>query len=170
MSKESTSPFVERLPCTLSSQEKELKAVELARTVTNRDALAYEKSLAAQRYAKQIKTAERRIGDLAEEVRSGIEYREVQVTERRDFDRNVVEIIRLDTKEVCGQRAMRAEERQAEMFPKKPGEPAEDRQLELGAAREQSGPGDDDDDDGLDDDELDDDELDDEGDQVAAGH
>jgi hypothetical protein len=112
------SPFVERLPCKLSDDELALKSRELAHAVNKRDSLTLEKSLAAQRFAKDLKECERRIGDLAEEVRNGVEYRHIKVIERKNFERNVVEIIRTDTHEPCGQRAMRGDERQADMFPK----------------------------------------------------
>lgn len=145
MSDTQKTPFVERLPCKLSPAEITLKAAELANTVSKRDALTLEKTLATQRYAKAVKDAERRLGDLAEEVRTGVEYRHVKVTERRDFHRNTVEIVRLDTHEVCGQRAMRGEERQAELGLPRGGNG--ETQLELG-----DGPGDEEQDDEEDDD------------------
>jgi hypothetical protein len=113
------SPFVERLPCKLSVHEKDLAADSLAHAVNERDALTLEKALSAQRYAKSIKEVDRKIGDLAEAVRTGVEYRQIAVKERPSFERNVIEIIRLDTGEVCGQRVMRGDERQTAMF--KPG-------------------------------------------------
>jgi hypothetical protein len=112
------SPFVERLPCKLTVHEKDQAADSLAHSVNERDALTLEKALAAQRYAKEIKACDRKIGDLAEAVRTGVEYRQVPVKERPSFERNVIEVIRLDTNEVCGQRVMRADERQTAMFPK----------------------------------------------------
>jgi hypothetical protein len=156
----SQSPFVERLPCKLSTQELALRADELARTVNTRDSIALEKSLSAQRFSKSIKEADRKIVELAEMVTTGCEYRQVRVCERRDFSSNVVEIVRLDTHEVCGQRAMRAEERQEEMAYKPT---ADDRQLALGEAEAVAGDGeeplgpddDDDEDDDFDDEEID---------------
>lgn len=137
MSAKPKTPFVERLPCKLSAAEKELKADALAHAVNKRDALTLEKSIEAQRIAKEIKECDRKIGDLAEEVRNGVEYRHIRVTERKDFARNVVEVIRTDTHEVCGQRAMTANERQAEMFPKAGnGNGGDDKQLALGEAEE----------------------------------
>lgn len=112
------SPFVERLPCKLSVHEKDLAADSLAHAVNERDALTLEKALSAQRYAKSIKEVDRKIGDLAEAVRTGVEYRQIAVKERPSFERNVIEVIRLDTNEVCGQRVMRGDERQTAMFPK----------------------------------------------------
>jgi len=112
------SPFVERLPCKLTAHEKDQAADSLAHSVNERDALTLEKALAAQRYAKEIKACDRKIGDLAEAVRTGVEYRQVPVKERPSFERNVIEVIRLDTNEVCGQRVMRGDERQTAMFPK----------------------------------------------------
>lgn len=155
------SPFVERLPCKLSVHEKELAADQLAHAVNERDALTLEKALSAQRYAKDIKTVDRKIGDLAEAVRTGVEYRQIAVKERPSFERNVIEVIRLDTNEVCGQRVMRADERQTAMFPKTGnGNGHGSEQLALGEA-EPLGPGDDDDDTDEDADEVavDDDEA-----------
>jgi hypothetical protein len=112
------SPFVERLPCKLSAHEKELAADSLAHAVNERDSLTLEKALSAQRFAKSIKEVDRKIGDLAEAVRTGVEYRQIAVKERPSFERNVIEVIRMDTGDVCGQRVMRADERQTAMFPK----------------------------------------------------
>jgi hypothetical protein len=142
------SPFVERLPCKLSVHEKELAADSLAHAVNERDALTLEKALSAQRFAKSIKEVDRKIGDLAEAVRTGVEYRQIAVKERPSFERNVIEVIRLDTNEVCGQRVMRGDERQTAMF--KPGN-GSDAQTTLTekyeSLSEPLGPGDESDDD-----------------------
>lgn len=160
MSAKST-PFVERLPCQLAPSEIAIRAREMAHKQLERDQLTLEKSLSAQRYAKSIKEVERRVGDLAEQVRNGVEYRDVKVRERKNFEQNVIEVIRCDTDEVCGQRAMKAEERQAEMFPK--GAPPDDAQLELGAPNGgelREGPPDEEDDEDFDEDDEDGSELD----------
>lgn len=144
MSSASKTPFVEQLPCKLTPAEKEIRSDEMARLQLERERITLEKSLSAQRYAKDLKEAERRMGELAEQVRTGVEYREVRVEERRNFEQNVIQVFRLDTNTVCGERAMRSEERQAELFPKgKPKADGHDDQLDLPDG-EELGPDDDD--------------------------
>lgn len=111
-------PRLERLPCKLTPEEIAAESLALAHQINARDALTLEKQLAVQRFAKDLKEAERRIGDLAEAVRTGVEYRQIATRDEPDFERGVVEIIRVDTGAVVRKREMRADERQAELFPK----------------------------------------------------
>jgi predicted molibdopterin-dependent oxidoreductase YjgC len=62
---------------------------------------------------------------IAETVRSGSEYREVECELRKDYERGTVATFRDDTGEQIDQRPMTAEERQEDMFePKAPRHPA----------------------------------------------
>lgn len=105
-------PRLERLPCKLTPEEIAAESLALAHQINARDALTLEKQLAAQRFAKDLKEAERKIGDLAEAVRTGVEYRQIATRDEPDFERGVVEIIRVDTGAVVRKREMRADERQ----------------------------------------------------------
>lgn len=105
-------PIFQSLPCVLTSTEKALKADELAREVDRHAELEREKKSAAEGYAKDLKESDRKIAQLAEEVRTGVAQRPVECTERRVFGANLVELVRADTGEVVGSRAMTAQERQ----------------------------------------------------------
>lgn len=105
-------PIFQRLPCALSEAEKALRADELAREVKRHGEIELAKKAAAEAHAKELKESDRRIGELAEQVRTGVEPREVECQEVVRFARNLVETIRLDTGEVVSSRAMRPEERQ----------------------------------------------------------
>lgn len=108
--------FSERLPCELMPSEVESKSAELAREVKRHGELELEKKTAVAEFSAQLKESDRRIGELAEEVRERREYREVMCAERVGFPANVVEIYRLDTGEVVRKRPLTEDERQTEMF------------------------------------------------------
>ena len=109
---------LEKLPCTLSASELRRKADELAREVSHHAALELEKSLTAKALGEKIKNSDRKIVELAEQIRTGTEQREVKCTTVKDFEHNVVHTRRLDTKEIVSSRPMQAGERQAELFAK----------------------------------------------------
>jgi hypothetical protein len=155
---------LEKLPCTLSASEKARKSDELAREVSRHAALELEKSLTAKALGEQIKVSDRKITDLAEQIRTGVENREVKCSTEKDFVHNVVHTRRLDTKEIVSSRPMQAGERQAELFAKPSKQlPLTEQYDAIGKAdtaapapttdEEPLGPGDDDDD--LDDDDDD---------------
>jgi hypothetical protein len=134
----SGAPVTKKLPCKLSDAERALKSSELSREVLNNQRLLLERSLTAQRISKDLKASSRVIGDLAEEVRTGIELREVPVYEKRDYTARRVLTIRGDTNELVTARPMEPSEKQAGLFDPNP-----------------VGPGDDDDDSDDDDDDAD---------------
>lgn len=105
-------PIFQRLPCALSEAEKALRADELAREVDRHGNIELAKRAAAKLYAKDLEECDRRIGELAEQVRTGVEQRDVECQEVVRFARNLVETVRVDTGEVVSARAMRPEERQ----------------------------------------------------------
>jgi len=128
---------LERLPCTLSSSEKARKSDELAREIAHRKALETEKGLVARGLADKLKESGRRIDDLAEEVRTGVELRDVKCSTVKDFEHNVVHTRRLDTKEIVSSRPMQAGERQADLFAKPSAQlPLTEQYDELGKADE----------------------------------
>jgi len=116
----STSPGTKKLPCKLTDAERALKSGELSREVLNHKRLELERSLTSQRLGKEIKASDRVIGDLAEEVRTGIELREVPVYEMRDFTARRVVTKRGDTNEIVSSRPMEPSEKQAGLFDPNP--------------------------------------------------
>jgi hypothetical protein len=109
-----TSKAFESLPCELSASEKAAKSDELARAVRRKEELTLEKSLTAQRLGKDIKECDRKVADLAEEIRTGIEYRDVPVLEEVRGTR--METIRTDTYETVSYRPLEEHERQRGLF------------------------------------------------------
>jgi uncharacterized FlaG/YvyC family protein len=110
------SGFVEKLPCELTRDEKLSKAEEMAASLKVRAEVELEAKSKADEFKSEMKRLDRTIGDRAEEIRTGVEYRQVECTERGDYRRNQVSIIRLDTGEVVRQRPMRVDERQDSLF------------------------------------------------------
>jgi hypothetical protein len=104
----------EKLPCKLTAAEKAAKSDELAAELQRRAELELEKQLLSQRLAKSIKQSARKVSNLAEEVRTGIEYREIGVVERVAGQR--METLRVDTRAVVHSRPLEAHERQRSLF------------------------------------------------------
>lgn len=123
----------QKLPCALSVDERASKSEELAREIRRRAELELQKATEVRRLADLIKRAGQRILDLGEEVRTGVEVRDVPVAQEKRAGR--LEVVRTDTGEVVSSRPLTAEERQ----------------MSLGeltaAARALGGPGEDDDED-----------------------
>ena len=134
--------FSEKLPCELMPSERASKSDELAREVKRNGELEAQKKLLVARFGKDIKASDQRIAELAEEVRTGIEYREVQCSERVGYPANVVEMIwRHDTGEVFRKRPLSPDEKQADLFDDHPG-----RTLSTAPDNDNAGPGEDEDD------------------------
>lgn len=129
----------QKLPCALSVDERASKSDELAREIRRRTELEMQKATETRRLGDLIKRAAQRILDLGEEVRTGVEVRDVPVTHEKRAGR--LEVVRTDTGEVVSTRPLTAEERQ----------------MSLGeltaAARLLGGPGEDEDDEDDDDDD-----------------
>lgn len=104
----------EKLPCKLSASEKLAKSEQLARELKRHAELELEKSLTAQRLSKAIKESDRTVADLAEEIRSGIEMREVPVRHEKRGSRLVT--VRVDDGAEVGSRPLEAHERQQALF------------------------------------------------------
>lgn len=104
-----------RLPCQLTRSEREQRADELARALETQETLKADKAAAMSRFGDLIKANERKIFDLGDVVRTGVEFREVPVRYVSDFDRNQIQTIRQDTGEPVGTRAMESHERQQEI-------------------------------------------------------
>lgn len=104
-----------KLPVQLSESEKALRGEEMAREVANHARLEVEKKEETKRLGELVKQSDERIAELATQVNTGIEQREVRCIELLDHGRNLVELQRTDTREVIDSRPMRADERQTRM-------------------------------------------------------
>ncbi|HEX5656191.1 MAG TPA: hypothetical protein VFX59_03310 [Polyangiales bacterium] len=104
-----------KLPVTLTAGEKALRGEEMAREVSRHAALEVQKKDETKRLGELIKDSDERIAELALQVNTGIEHREVRCVELPRHARNVVEIQRADTGEIVDSRPMRADERQVGM-------------------------------------------------------
>lgn len=111
-----TSTGTMKLPCVLTTEERDIKARELARELDHQNGLKEAKSASSKEYAAEIKESEREVSRLASMVRSGVEDRIVPIEVRKIWEDNSIEVWRLDTNERVSRRAMDASERQAEMF------------------------------------------------------
>jgi hypothetical protein len=145
------STFVEKLPCKLTTAEKEARGHGIVECMREKVRLAAEKQIVTSALKTREKENDKLATELAQQYDSGLEWREVRCERRQDFERNLVCTYRLDTGEMLRSRAMEAPERQAQIeFPD----------------NDNGGPGDESE--AGDDEELDDDAEDDDGDEGTA--
>ena len=98
-------------------QDKEIKErgetlAELLRSIGEKEA---DKAMAAKEASNEIKKLEAEVGVVADAIRTGQEDREVEIERRPDYDRNVVEIVRVDTGEVVVTEELKDEDRQTNL-------------------------------------------------------
>lgn len=109
------SEIFKKLPVQLSEHERALRGEEMAREHAELGRLQELKRDQAKLMKEQIDASEKRIGELAEQVRTGIEQREVLCFERLRGERGMVDLERTDTGEIIDSRPMRPDERQVGM-------------------------------------------------------
>lgn len=105
-----------RLGCALTAEEVAHRADELAREVAKHSALEQEKKDEAKRIGTEIALVEQAIFSLAEQVRTRSEDRNVACVWQRDDDGKRLDLVRLDTCEIVGSRALTASELQGRLF------------------------------------------------------
>lgn len=110
-----TEPFDKRIPCTLTPAEYILKSKALGQAHFRKANLVVEKGLALEKIKARIKEVDEEIKVLAEEARTGEEYREVQCVERPDWKEGMVETVVIHTGDVVARRPMLPEERQQKL-------------------------------------------------------
>jgi hypothetical protein len=103
------------LRCRLTERELLERGHRLASLHAEISSLEDARRSSASEYKSQIDLAEAQLSAIAREVRSGAQERQVEVRREKDFDRNVEEVIRLDTGEVVETRALTPQERQGEL-------------------------------------------------------
>lgn len=105
-------PFYEHLPCQLTGQELVLKSKALAELLCDQANIELEKKEANADFKARLDSIDTKMASLAQEVRTGREYRDVACIERADWTDNRVEIVRTDTGEVVRIRPLQQGERQ----------------------------------------------------------
>lgn len=86
-----------RLPCALSDADRLVVSADLTQVIYARELEEAAKKEATKEHNGRIKTHKAREHELNEALRTGSIDREVEVEERADYDRGVVETFRLDT-------------------------------------------------------------------------
>lgn len=105
-------PFYEHLPCQLDSRELVLKSKSLAQCLADQAAIEFEKKEANADFKQRLDAIDAKMVTLADEVRTGREYRDVPCIESAEWSENRVNIIRTDTGEVVRIRPLQQGERQ----------------------------------------------------------
>lgn len=104
------------LPVELTDEEFIAKSKELSKKNKELETTEEEKKKTAADFSARIKTIEGEIKQLAQIVNTSTEYREVEIYERKDYERSVVNCYRRDTGEYVESRPMTRQERQKELF------------------------------------------------------
>lgn len=104
------------LPCKLTEEEKQIKAVELAKAMKTHSDLEEEKKASAASFAAQLKDSSAKLKYLASVVESGTEKREVPVFKRYYSAQGLVKYFREDNAEYVDYREMTEKERQLHLF------------------------------------------------------
>lgn len=105
-----------RLPVELTNAEKLLRGEQLARLHAEADDVEATRK-AQQTSAKgKLEALEAQARDLANVIRTGREYRDIEVRERRNDTALAMELYRLDTGEVVETRPLRPDELQTTIF------------------------------------------------------
>lgn len=101
----------EKLPCDLTSFELRERATKMANVVNEIEQLELKKKVATDTAKREIDALVVSVSQLARQVRTGKEDREVEVEEVHDEIRFAVETFRTDTGEVVRSRPMTDEEK-----------------------------------------------------------
>lgn len=112
-------PFKKEVLCGISEDVKKTKLERIASALGEKKDVKAEMKLATSEYRTRINELDKEMETLREQVSEGKELRSVSVAEHKDYRRNVVEIVRADTREIVETREMTADERQ-QTFPEPP--------------------------------------------------
>jgi|SRR5688572_3740684 len=108
-------PEIRQLPCKLTELEKSVKSQELVVKLNEKAEAEAEKKAAAADATGRIKAVQLEIDKLADQLRTGTEFREVRISEQRDEENGVILTLREDTWEQIARRLMTPEERQRKL-------------------------------------------------------
>ena len=105
--------FTERLPCKLTQDEINQKGMGIVDCMRTKVQLEMEKASLVDGIKSRLKDNDRRCVELAQHYESGIEWRDIECEDEKDFEHACVRTFRRDTNELMRTRIMKAEERQA---------------------------------------------------------
>jgi hypothetical protein len=104
------------LPCELTNEEKRLRGEALAQKRQEWEEVERAKKAATQHAKAEQERIDAEADLLAEAIRTGREYRDIEVNEQKNLDSRAMETIRLDTGEVIDSRALRSDEMQTGLW------------------------------------------------------
>lgn len=120
-----TAKKIRHLPVTLSDTERKQRAERLAECIQKKAAISADRKTATSLAYRATQEVDAEIQVLSEVVSKGQETREVEVEERKDLGRRVLEVFRTDTKELVDSRQLSIEETQDDLpFQREQGEHA----------------------------------------------
>lgn len=102
----------EMLPCELSGNEIRERGERMALVVRQIDSLEEEKAAVSARISAKIKQLKPDVSDLAQQITSGQEVREVVVEYRKNFKEGTLETVNVKTGELVRERTLTEAERQ----------------------------------------------------------
>ena len=105
--------FTERLPCKLTPEEIRNKGMGIVDCMRTKVQLEMEKASLVDAIKSRLKDNDRRCVELAQHYETGIEWRDIECEDEKDFEHACIRTFRRDTNELLRTRIMKAEERQA---------------------------------------------------------
>ncbi len=108
------------LPCKLTPDEIRERGEKLASLRNQIADVEASKKQAMENFKSQLTTLTKIADDITEEISTKSEWRSVEITENKDFDKKKAFTIRLDTEEVVETRALTPKELQQGLFNDKP--------------------------------------------------
>lgn len=114
--KKLTKKVTKSLPCKLTEEEVLKYGREMARALSERDRIQSELDGIKSEYKAKISEQTALIEKFSVRVHSGIESRDVECEETKNWTKINVEVKRLDTGSVIESRPMREDEKQMEMI------------------------------------------------------
>ena len=104
------------LPVILTTEEIAIRAKELSETLERRDLIESEAKSTARGYKQAVEDLGKKITNLYRMVNSGKEDREVDVIDRPNYERGLMETLRLDTGAVVQYRQLKESEKTKSLF------------------------------------------------------
>lgn len=118
------------LPVKLSDEEMLVKGKEVAKLARDISRAESAKSDTAKALGDRIKELNKELEKSVEIVNSGVEFREVECYELKNFAKSTIDVYRRDTEVYVSSRPMTETEKQSELFPLRPvGEEDDDREV-----------------------------------------
>lgn len=104
--------MTKRLPCALTDDQLRERGEELASLHQELDLISAEKKESNSNFKARSEAVQIRANELAGEISSKTEYRDVIVTEEKNYEKKEAYVIRTDTRQVVSTRALHPEELQ----------------------------------------------------------